>query len=249
MLVEKPLAQDLHVAEELVQLAKDRNKKLMPGHLLLFHPAVQRLREIVRSNTLGNVLYAHSQRLNLGRFRTFENVLWSLATHDVSLVLDLFQGHPVRVVAYGGSYLTKGVEDVVFLSIWFQDQRMANIHVSWLDPHKVRQLTLVGDKKMVVFDDMSPTEKIRILDQGFDRSPSFDAYREFVSVRHGDIMVPHVEMKEPLMEQCRHFVECIEQDQEPYTGGESVLQVTRVLQAAEKSLRSRVPVAIDPDCG
>jgi predicted dehydrogenase len=247
VLVEKPLALELESARSLVKMAREKDLRLMVGHLLLFHPAVEHLRRIVRDGTLGRVLYAHSQRLNLGRFRTEESVLWSLATHDVSLVLDLLEGRPVRVIAFGGSYLTRGVEDVVFLALWFEDGRMAQIHVSWLDPHKVRQLTLVGDRKMVVFDDMSPTEKIRILDRGFEKGPGFDAYREFATVRHGDIMVPHVEMKEPLRAQCRHFVECIRTGAEPYTGGERAVRVIQVLAAAERSLRSRVPVAIDPE--
>jgi len=166
-----------------------------------------------------------------------ENALWSFAPHDIAVIMHLMGRKPLSVSAIGQSYLRQGVEDVVFLTILFESNCMAHIHVSWLDPHKIRKLTVVGNKKMAVFDDMEAAEKVRIYDKGVDYSPGVKSYDEAMSLRVGDILIPRVSMKEPLRIECEHFIECVEHGRRPLTGAEEGLEVVRVLEAAEMSLR------------
>jgi len=236
VLVEKPLALSTADAEAVVRAAETSGKVLMVGHLMLFHPAVERLRRMVQAGELGTVYYLYAQRVNLGRVRRDENALWSLAPHDISMILALLDEAPVSVSARGGSYLQKGIEDVVFVSLHFPSGVMANIQLSWLDPRKERRLTVVGSKKMVELDDAHPVEKLRIYDKGYDRPPSFTEYAEFLAIRNGDIHIPMVSMAEPLDLECRHFVDCVEHGKRPLTDGQSALAVVRVLEAASRSL-------------
>jgi len=234
--VEKPLTLSAKDAEVLVETSVRTKKVLMVGHLLLYHPAVRLLKQYIDGGELGDVLYVYSTRVNLGKVRQDENALWSFAPHDIAVILHLIGARPLSVSAVGQCYLRPGVEDVVFLTILFEGNRMAHVHVSWLDPHKIRKLTIVGKKKMAVFDDMEASEKIRIYDKGVDYSPDYKSYADAVSLRVGDILIPRVDMKEPLRIECEHFIECIVQGKTPLTGAEDGLAVVKVLEAAQKSL-------------
>ncbi|HET9326385.1 MAG TPA: Gfo/Idh/MocA family oxidoreductase [Candidatus Eisenbacteria bacterium] len=245
--VEKPLALNVADAEELVALARDRQRILMVGHLLLHHPAVRYMKDLVQKGELGDLYYVTSQRVNLGKVRHDENALWSFAPHDLSVILHLLEAEPVDVAARGSAFLQGGVEDVVFLHLRFPGGKMAHVHVSWLDPHKLRQFTVVGSRKMVVFDDMEASEKIRVYDKGVDRGGQFVSYSDALTVRSGDIVLPRISLQEPLRVECQHFIDCIRERKTPLTDGESGLQVVRVLAAAQASLEAGgAPMALRP---
>lgn len=233
--VEKPLALKATHAEEMKKLADKKGLKLMVGHLLLYHPAVKILKELVAAGDLGEVFYIYSQRVNLGKIRHDENALWSFAPHDISVILHLLGSVPVSVSARGESYLQQGIEDVVFVNMKFADRKMAQLQLSWLDPHKVRKITIVGSKKMVVFDDVESTEKLKIFDKGVS-GVSYESYGDSITLRFGDINIPHITMTEPLRVECQHFVECVLTDTQPLSGGTDGLQVVRVLEAAQRSM-------------
>jgi len=233
--VEKPLTLRALEAEELVNLAAARGCKLMVGHLLRYHPAVQFLKQMVVEGQV-DLLYAYFQRLNLGIVRQNENAWWSLAPHDISIACYLFGAAPVTVSATGQSSLQPGIEDVVFAHLKFADGRTAHIHVSWLDPHKARKVTLVGSRKMIAFDDMEASEKIRIYDKGADVKPGVVGYAEAITLRSGEIRIPNISTEEPLALECRHFIECITKDVAPQSDGLDGLQVVRVLEAGSASL-------------
>jgi predicted dehydrogenase len=183
--------------------------------------------------------------LNLGRVRKDENALWSFGPHDVAVALYLFGSEPEVVTAKGEAFLQRGVVDVVFVTMHFPQRKLAHIHLSWLDPHKTRRTTLVGSRKMVVFDDMDPTDKVRIYDKGVDIRPQAVSYEDYLHVRFGDILIPHVGTAEPLRLECQHFVDCIVNGSVPRSDGNHGLQVIRVLAAAQKSLDlDGVPVAV-----
>jgi predicted dehydrogenase len=237
--VEKPLALNSADAQAVVAQADARHLTLMVGHLMLYHPAVDRLKTLIGIGELGRIFYVYSLRVNLGRVRQDENALWSLAPHDVSMIIHLLDDEPESVSARGGVYLQHNIEDVVFVNLRFRSGVNAQIQVSWLDPRKERRLTIVGSQKMVEFDDVHQVEKLRIYDKGFDRPPSFTEYAQFLSIRNGDIHIPQVPMVEPLEVECRHFVECVEHGKRPLTDGASALRVVRVLEAAQRSLESR----------
>ncbi len=245
--VEKPLALNVADAEELVRLATQQQRILMVGHLLLYHPAVKYLRDLVRRGELGDLYYVTSQRVNLGKVRRDENALWSFAPHDLSVILHLLEAEPLDVAARGSAFLQSAVEDVVFLHLRFPGGKMAHVHVSWLDPHKLRQFTVVGSRKMAVFDDMEASEKIRLYDKGVDRVGEVVSYSEALTVRSGDILVPRVSLQEPLRLECQHFVDCVRERRAPLTDGASGLAVVRVLAAAQASLEAGgAPVAVRP---
>lgn len=238
VLVEKPLALTAADGESLVQLAESSKRILMVGHILLYHTAVTRLKEYISSGELGDVYYMTTQRVNLGKVRATENALWSLAPHDISIMLYLTGKEPQEVSASGRSYVQQGVEDVVFFWLRFPGSVMGHGQVSWLDPHKIRRLTVVGSKKMAVFDDVNSTEKVRLYDKGVESSPAtYGSYGESISVRHGDVQIPYIKMVEPLRAECLHFVECVEKGARPLTDGRDGLRVLKVLEAAQRSLR------------
>ncbi len=240
VLVEKPLALTTEDAARLCRLADTHGRVLMVGHLLLYHPAVIALRELIESGELGEVLYVYSQRLNLGVVRRDENAWWSLAPHDLSVASFLLGSDPVAVSATGACFLQtgKGIEDVVFATVEFPQGRLAHVHVSWLDPNKTRQLTVVGSRKMAVFDDTSPDEKLKIYDKGAEPPPSL-SYDEGVRIRTGDLRVPALRMQEPLRRECGAFVEAIRSRSRPVADGASGLAVVRALEAGARSLASR----------
>ena len=246
--VEKPFVLRVSEAEELTALAKARQKILMVGHLLVYHPVILMLRELIRAGERGDIFYVYSQRLNLGTVREDENALWNFAPHDISSILFLLDQEPVDVTARGESYLRPGTEDVVFLSLAFRDRLMANIHVSWLDPHKVRKLTIVGSRKMAVFDDLASSEKLRIYDKGADIRNEYETYAEYVGLRVGDITIPYVKVREPLRDECLHFLECVEERSRPRSDGNNGVQIVKVLEAADASLKNNgEPVAVNQE--
>jgi len=247
VLVEKPMALNAKDAEEMLKIAEKRKRILMVGHLLIYHPVVDRLKEMVGSGELGKIYYIYSQRVNLGIIRQDENALLSFAPHDLSIILYLLEEDPVSVTAHGESYVQKAIEDVVFISLRFADGKMANIHLSWLDPHKLRKVTIVGSEKMVVFDDMEASEKLKIYDKGV-RHISYDTYGEYLSLRFGDITIPSIKMIEPLRAEAEHFIQSIESRKEPKTGGRDGLKVVKILMAAQQSLKKKgFPVHIEGD--
>ena len=203
--VEKPFVLEVAEAEELVELAESTDRILMVGHLLEYHPVVIKLKQMIDSGELGDIYYIYSQRLNLGTVRKDENALWNFAPHDISSILYLLDKEPVDISARGQSYLRDGVEDVVFFTLTFADNSMANIHVSWLDPHKVRKLTIVGSNKMAVFDDLEANEKLRVYDKGAQFTSDYDTYAEYIGLRFGDITIPYIKSGEPLRAECMHF--------------------------------------------
>jgi len=245
--VEKPFALYSVEARELLQLSEERGRILMVGHLLLYHPIVNRIKQMIDANELGDIYYIYNQRVNLGVVRGDENALWSFAPHDISVILYLLGAEPTDVTARGQSYLQPGIEDVVFLSLNFGQRSMAHVHVSWLDPHKVRKLTIVGSKKMVVFDDNESTEKLRIYDKSAEHATDYNTFAEYITLRFGDITIPHVRVNEPLRLECEHFLKCIRERKRPLTDAKDGLRVVKVLEAAQRSLeKNGVPVSIEP---
>lgn len=244
-LIEKPFALSLRDAEAVARRAAERRVPVLAGHLLLHHPAIQRLHAMVQGGELGRVLYCYSLRVNLGQVRADENALWSFGPHDVSVALDLLGEAPVQVTAHGQCYLQPGVEDVVFLILRFASGALAHAHMSWLDPHKERKLTVVGTKKMVVFDDMEAREKVRVYDRGVDRAPEYGSYGESLAIREGDIFVPKVSGAEPLGAELAHFVRVARGAEAPRAGPADGVRVVRVLEAASRSLADGgAPVAL-----
>lgn len=243
--VEKPLTLQSQEAEHLISLSQKNDRRLMVGHLLLYHPAVTKLKDLVASGDLGEIYYVYAQRLNLGIVRQEENAWWSLAPHDISVILHMFNQIPTGVSARGEGYLRHDNQDVVFANLQFPDRRMGQIHVSWLDPHKMRKITVVGSKKMVVFDDMEPTEKIRIYDKGVDIAIGYESYGDAITLRQGDIHIPRVDMEEPLKLECQHFIDCILNNTVPMTDGVNGLHVVRILEAGQRSLENQgAPVEV-----
>jgi predicted dehydrogenase len=245
--VEKPFVLAVQEAEELTELAEQSGRILMVGHLLEYHPIIRRLKQMIADKELGEILYVYNQRVNLGTVRGDENALWSLAPHDISSILYLLDREPTDVTARGQAYLQSGIEDVVFMTLNFGGNALAHVHVSWLDPHKVRKITIVGSKKMVVFDDLETTEKLRIYDKSAEHNVNYDTFAEYVSLRFGDITIPHVKVEEPLRLECQHFLECVRDRKPPVSDGWDGLRVVRVLDAAARSLKSNgAPISIEP---
>jgi predicted dehydrogenase len=231
--VEKPLAQTVADAERAVDAQRRSGKVLMVGHLLQYHPGVNKLKEIAGAGDLGDIRYIYGNRLNLGKLRADENALWSLGAHDVSVLLHLADEEPYELSARGESYMRPGVEDVVFGFLRFRSGLAAHLHLSWLDPHKERRFTIVGSKRMATFDDMDPERKITVYDKGFDESA--EPYEDFVA-RSGDIWSPPVPATEPLRLECEHFVACVREGRTPISDGRNGLAVVRVLEGLQTSL-------------
>jgi predicted dehydrogenase len=236
VLVEKPFALSVKDAVGMAELGASKGVPVVVGHLLVFHPAVERLKSMIAGAELGQIYYLYSQRVNLGQVRPDENALWSFGPHDVSVALELLGQAPIKVAAHGKSYLQPGVEDVVFMTMEFASGVMAHVQMSWLDPHKERRLTVVGSSKMVVFDDMQAREKLKIYDKGVDRPPEYGSYGESLNIRQGDISIPLVPGGEPLKAELRHFVRVARGEEQPRQSAEDGVRVVRILEAATESL-------------
>jgi len=240
VLVEKPLTLNSRHAEQLIKLAQSQGRVLMVGHTFEYNPAMLKIKELMDQGELGEVYYAYCTRVNLGRLQPDLNALWSIAPHDISMLLLLFQQMPLEVSATGAWYLNSGVEDVVFVNLLFADGARGHVHASWLDPSKVRRMTVVGSKRMVVYDDLATEGKIRIYDKGVLIGGKHRVYGEFQYRLHsGDIYIPRLDMAEPLRNECAHFIDCIANGTRPRTDGENGLRVVKVLEAAQQSLKKR----------
>jgi predicted dehydrogenase len=231
--VEKPLATTAADAEAAVAAAASAGRLLMVGHLLEYHPAVERLKALVDEGELGALFYLYGNRLNLGKLRADENALWSLGAHDVSVALRLIGEEPVECLAHGASYVREGVEDVVFCYLRFPSGIVAHLHLSWLDPHKERRLTVVGARRMATFDDMLVEGKLAVYDKGFDEDAR--SWGEYIT-RSGDVFSPRIPNAEPLRLECEHFVHCVRSGQTPRSDGHSGLRVVRVLEQLQRAL-------------
>jgi len=243
--IEKPLVLKVEEAEDLIRLANKKKQILMVGHLLKYHPVVNKLKDMIENGELGKIHYIYAQRVNLGTVRYDENALWNFAPHDISIILYLLGKEPTDVSARGQAYLQNGIEDVVFFTLNFSDESMAHVHVSWLDPHKIRKITVVGSKKMAVFDDLEGNEKLKIYDKGAIHNTNYDTFAEYINLRFGDITIPHISVGEPLRIACDHFLESIRTRSQPLSDGLDGLRVVKVLDAAQRSLdQNGVPVEI-----
>jgi len=237
--VEKPLTFVPEEAEELIGLAEEAGRVLMVGHTFEFNPAVEKMKDCIKKKDIGDVYYITSRRLNLGKIREDINAMWNLAPHDISILNYMLERPPVEVRAWGASFLQDGIEDVVMMALTFSGNVFANIHVSWLDPLKVREMVVVGSKKMIVYDDIDNEGKIRIYDKGVDRMVSSQIYGEYqVKLRAGDCLIPKLPMYEPLKKECQHFIDCVVNNKKPMTDGNNGLRVVKVLAAAQESLRN-----------
>ena len=233
VLVEKPPALTAGEVEDLVATAEAQERVLMPGHLLLYHPGVARLKELIRSGELGDVLYVYGNRQNLGQIRKDENALWSLGVHDLSVILHLLEEEPEEAWARGESFITEGVEDVVFCYLRFPSGKVAHMHLSWLDPHKMRRITVVGRDKMAVFDDMELDRKLTIYDKGpVERA---ETYGEWMT-RTGDIYSPKIRNDEPLRLECEHFLRLVAGEGDPLAAAREGVAVVRALEQLQASL-------------
>ena len=239
VLVEKPMAMSRAEAADLVRLARDHGRTLMVGHTFEYSAPVLKARELIASGDLGDIFYISSVRANLGLFQRDVNVAWDLATHDISIILMLMGGRvPTAVSCQGQSHYQGDVEDVAMLTLHFARNVIAFIHVSWLDPNKIRRTTIVGSRKMLVYDDTATQEKLRIYDKGVTVNRYYDNFGDFqFSYRYGDIQIPRIEESEPLRSECAHFAECISTGATPNTDGLNGLRVVSVLEAANLSLR------------
>jgi predicted dehydrogenase len=236
--IEKPMASSAAECEELIEIARKKGLVLMTGHTFLYSPAVRKIKEIVDSGDIGEIRYISARRLNLGLFQKDINVAWDLAPHDVSIILHILEEQPVTVNCRGSAHITPGVEDVTTMCLSFRKQRTAIIHSSWLDPRKIREMTIVGSKRMIVYDDVAPLEKIRIFDVRVERPPHYDTFAEFHYAYHyGDMYAPYIKQEEPLKTECQHFIDCIREGRVPLTGGQQGLQLVRILEASSESLK------------
>jgi predicted dehydrogenase len=252
VLCEKPLAFTVAECDQAIDAAEDAGRVLMVGHTFIFNPAVRRMKELVGDGAIGGIRYCHAARTGLGPIRQDVNALWDLAPHDVSIILHLFDREAVEVVAFGESYLREGTEDVVFVTLRLEGHLLANIHLSWIDPYKTRRLTVIGERRMLVFDDVVVDEKLRLYDRGASYETSAEQargaeYGEYKAiVRDGDILIPRVAPTEPLKAQTAHFLDCCEQGLVPETNGAAARRVVAVLEAASRSLENGGEVSAIP---
>jgi predicted dehydrogenase len=244
VLVEKPLTLNSQEAAALNELAMAQRRVLMVGHLLEYHPAILYIKQMIDQGELGEVYYLYSQRLNLGKIRSDENAWWSLAPHDVSVALRLLGDWPVSVQCRGQNVVQKTVADVVFGILEFPGSKLAHIHVSWLDPHKTRKVTVVGSKRMVVFDDTLPAYKVTVHDKGFRLTDKVNSYADWITMTQGDILIPKMDATEPLHREAKHFIDCIRKQSKPISDGESGLATVTVLEYGQRSLETGEVVAL-----
>jgi predicted dehydrogenase len=237
--IEKPMASSVKECQELIKIARKKKTTLMVGHTFLYTPVVKKIKEIIDKRELGEILYISSRRLNLGLFQKDINVAWDLAPHDISIILYIMNEKPVSVNCQGMAHLTEGVEDVTNISLQFEGKKFATIHSSWLDPNKVREMTFVGSKRMLVYNDIEPNEKIKIYDKRVEVPPHYNTFAEFhYSYHYGDVYSPYINQTEPLRVECQHFWECIETGKEPDSSGQNGLEVVQILEASSESLRN-----------
>jgi len=240
VLCEKPLCLHEKHARELIQIAKRKKKILMVGHVFLYNSGIQALKRLIQRKHCGQIYYLHSERTNLGPFRQDVNAVWDLAAHDVSIFNYLLGARPIEVTARGGIYLQKKLEDVAFITLTYPKKILVSIHVSWLDPRKVRQITVVGDKRMAIWDDLDQTGPVRIYDRQVVQKYYYETFGEFqLLAKEGTITIPKVDLYEPLKVQDKEFIKAVQTRHQPLSDGTTGLEVVKVLKAAERSLARR----------
>ena len=246
--IEKPLASSVAQCEELVALAKKKGVILMVGHTFLYSPAIRKIKEIVDNGDIGEIRYISARRLNLGLFQKDINVAWDLAPHDISIILHIMNESPSSINCRGAAHITPGIEDVTSMNLHFSAEKTAMIQSSWLDPKKIREMTIVGSQRMIVYDDVAQQEKIKIFDVRVQRPPHYDSFAEFHYAYHyGDMYSPYVKQDEPLKTECQHFADCIRTGKTPLTDGVKGLEVVRILEASSASLRLQgAPIQLQP---
>jgi predicted dehydrogenase len=236
--IEKPMASSSAECAELNAIAQSKGLTVMIGHTFLYSAPVRKIKEIVKSGDIGQIQYISSRRLNLGLYQKDINVAWDLAPHDISIILYIMEHSPLSVNCRGNCHVTPGIEDVTNMALTFPNNQLATIHNSWLDPRKVREMTIVGTRRMIVYDDVEPLEKIKIYDARVDRPPHYNTFAEFTySYHYGDIYVPYVKQEEPLKVECQHFLDCITTGATPISNGEHGLELVKILEASSDSLR------------
>lgn len=250
VLVEKPMASSTDECRELMDIARSESLTLMVGHTYLYSEAVRTILGIIESGDIGEVRYINCQRLNLGLFQQDINVAWDLAPHDLSIILRVMGDMPLAVNCQGNCHLNPGIEDVTNVSLSFSGRRFATVQSSWLEPRKVRQMTFVGTRKMILYDDLEPHGKIRIYDVRVDCPPHYDTFAEFqYSYHYGECRIPHLAQSEPLNRMCGHFIDCIREGTRPESCGARGMEVVRILEACTESLRTRGgPVSFPGPC-
>ena len=245
VLLEKPLTQTSEQAKALIAEAKRRGLVLMVDHTFIYTGAVRKLREMVSSGQLGNIYYYDSRRVNLGLFQPDVSVIWDLAVHDLAIMAYIFPQQPLAVSAAGIGHVPGKPANVAFLSVYYETQMIAHINVSWLSPVKLRQTLIGGDKRMVVYDDLEPSEKIKVYDKGIELKTRESIYETLVGYRTGDMWAPKLDTTEALSREARHFIDCVENGVKPESGGEAGLYVVRILEGATRSMAERgTPVAL-----
>ncbi len=236
--IEKPMASSSEHCEELIEIAKKNGLVLMTGHTFLYSPVVRKIQEIINKGDIGDIRYICARRLNLGLFQKDINVAWDLAPHDLSIIMSIMGEQPLSVNCHGSAHVTPGIEDVTAMCLTFANQRSAIIHSSWLDPRKVREMTIVGSKRMIVYDDLAPLEKIRVFDTRVERPPHYDTFGEFQYAYHyGDMYAPYIKQEEPLKTECQHFLDCIKTGSKPLSCGTRGWELVKILEASSESLR------------
>jgi len=237
--IEKPMASSVTQCRELNDIADKNSLVLMVGHTFIYTAAVRRIKEIIDWGDIGDLYYISSRRLNLGLFQKDINVAWDLAPHDITIILYIMGVLPKSVNCQGKANITAGIEDVCNMSLNFDNGGFATIQSSWLDPNKIRMMTIVGSKRMIVYDDMEPLEKIKIYDKRVEAPPHYDTFAEFqYSYHYGDMYSPYIKQNEPLKVECTHFLDCIKKGRKPETGGVEGLQVIQILEASSESLKN-----------
>ena len=237
-LIEKPMASSSAECEELIAIAKEKNLTLMVGHTFLYSQPVREIKKIIQDGDIGELRYINCQRLNLGLFQKDINVAWDLAPHDISIILDIFGEVPLQINCQGNAHVTPGIEDVANISLNFRNNRFATIQSSWIEPRKIRQMTFVGSQRMIVYNDISQSEPVRIYDMRVERPPHYDNFAEFhYSYYYGDSCIPHIKQEEPLKTMAQHFLDCMESGEMPLTSGEQGMELVRILEASSESLK------------
>ena len=237
--IEKPMATSTKECKELLELSLERNLTLMLGHTFIYSPPVRRIKKIIDSGDIGEIQYISSRRLNLGLFQSDINVAWDLAPHDISIILYILGEAPVSINCQGKAHFNSEIEDVTNMTLNFANGGFAMIQSSWLDPIKIREITFVGNRRMLVYDDLEPIEKIKIYDKRVVTPPHYDSFAEFhFSYHHGDMYSPYIQHYEPLKRECQEFLNCIKLGVKPESSGWEGLQVVQILEAASKSLKA-----------
>ncbi len=241
LLIEKPMTDTVESANRLVELAKEKDRVLMVDHTFLYTGAVRKIKELVDAGKIGEIYYFDSVRVNLGLFQNDVNVIWDLAPHDLSIMTYVIDKKPVSVSAVGVSHVKDGLENIAYLTVFYEDTTFAHFHMNWLSPIKVRQIMIGGSKKMVVYNDMENTEKIKVYDSGVETKPGSkdELYQTLVQYRTGDMYAPKLDQTEALRTECRHFIDCIVKGIRPISDGEFGVQIVKMLAAAQASIEQQ----------